>query len=570
MSRPVPNPLDSGGAPGGRPLLSGARGVALLCAGTALFAAVVIMATIPAGALGFPLDDAWIHMVYARAVAFEGGLHYNPGEPGRGCTSLLWPLVVAPVFRLTGSADGVVRAVQGLGAGLHAAASALAALIVGSLLGPPGRRWALLAGLTVALCPPLLVAALSGMEVTLTAALLCGMVFLALRAWPQAAAEPRARNAWEAGLLAGLVCWARPEGMAPVLLLLLLWSLASLRTRSWLRSLLPFALPVFAALAVSTTRYLLATGRLVTSTYHVKQELSLLELLPRLGTAMLALLSRVPPFWGLIAWLALLALPFAMTGDARQRGRLLLPWGTGLGFLLANLAVMPPIDPGAFYHLRYLLPPVPLLTAAVTVAVALFARRLRAPFPFALRFAFPALCLAGILATAVPAVRGFHQDCRNINEVQRALGTWLGSVTRPGDWIAVTDAGALRFFSGRATIDLLGLNTPLPDADQPALAPPVSFLVLMPAWVQPAEGTRLHVVQACSTSPYTVTSSPAMALQGAMVCGDEAGPAPQLVRLRGVTNVSLTCRPWSRSERERLALTPAASTCTPEAGVWGS
>ena len=43
-----------------------------------------------------PLDDAFIHFVYARAVFESFGLHYNPGEAQAGFSSLLWVLLLAP------------------------------------------------------------------------------------------------------------------------------------------------------------------------------------------------------------------------------------------------------------------------------------------------------------------------------------------------------------------------------------------------------------------------------------------------------------------------------------------
>ena len=42
------------------------------------------------GALGFRLDDAWIHQVYGRGLLHDGYLAYNDGEPSTGCTSPLW------------------------------------------------------------------------------------------------------------------------------------------------------------------------------------------------------------------------------------------------------------------------------------------------------------------------------------------------------------------------------------------------------------------------------------------------------------------------------------------------
>ena len=44
---------------------------------------------------GFPLDDAWGHLVYGRALATWQGLAYNPGQPEAGVTSPLWTYLCA-------------------------------------------------------------------------------------------------------------------------------------------------------------------------------------------------------------------------------------------------------------------------------------------------------------------------------------------------------------------------------------------------------------------------------------------------------------------------------------------
>ena len=55
----------------------------------------------PYAATAFPLDDAYIHHVYAEGVAFGEGFAYNPGAPANGATSPLWVLLLAPL-RLLG------------------------------------------------------------------------------------------------------------------------------------------------------------------------------------------------------------------------------------------------------------------------------------------------------------------------------------------------------------------------------------------------------------------------------------------------------------------------------------
>ncbi|HEU5370227.1 MAG TPA: hypothetical protein VFU69_17275, partial [Ktedonobacterales bacterium] len=47
-------------------------------------------------ALGFPLDDAWIHQDFARTLAQSGRFAYAPDRSGAGSTSPLWVLLLAP------------------------------------------------------------------------------------------------------------------------------------------------------------------------------------------------------------------------------------------------------------------------------------------------------------------------------------------------------------------------------------------------------------------------------------------------------------------------------------------
>src|SRR6185436_17777180 len=43
-----------------------------------------------AGTAGFPLDDSWIHLHFARNLAEGAGFAYNPGRPVAGSTAPLW------------------------------------------------------------------------------------------------------------------------------------------------------------------------------------------------------------------------------------------------------------------------------------------------------------------------------------------------------------------------------------------------------------------------------------------------------------------------------------------------
>src|SRR5678816_3089475 len=50
----------------------------------------------------FPLDDAWIHQVYARSFATGHGFEYNNGAQEAGSTSPLWAIATAPIHWFAG------------------------------------------------------------------------------------------------------------------------------------------------------------------------------------------------------------------------------------------------------------------------------------------------------------------------------------------------------------------------------------------------------------------------------------------------------------------------------------
>src|SRR5512142_1796501 len=60
----------------------------------------VALAQVQNGAFGFPLDDAWIHQVYARNLGTRGEFSFFVGQPSAGSTSPLWALLLAVGYAL--------------------------------------------------------------------------------------------------------------------------------------------------------------------------------------------------------------------------------------------------------------------------------------------------------------------------------------------------------------------------------------------------------------------------------------------------------------------------------------
>jgi hypothetical protein len=120
------------------------------------------------GQMGVPLDDAWIHLQFARNLARGDGFSFNPGQPTAGSTAPLWTLLLAAVYFVGGALDGAVAGP------VLSAICFLAALAAtyGLARRLTGERWAAgLAGAVVAVNGRMVWAGLSGLETCLFAAL---------------------------------------------------------------------------------------------------------------------------------------------------------------------------------------------------------------------------------------------------------------------------------------------------------------------------------------------------------------------------------------------------------------
>ena len=158
-----------------------------------------------AGGAGFPLDDSWIHLHFARNLAEGAGFAYNPGRPVAGSTAPLWTLLLAAGVLVGGASVATAKA---LGIACALGAAVLTRRAAQAWGAPPGA--AVVAGVALLWAGPVVWGALSGMEVTLAAALVTGGIV----------AHTAGRDLAAATLLA-LAVLARPES---VLVFALVWA----------------------------------------------------------------------------------------------------------------------------------------------------------------------------------------------------------------------------------------------------------------------------------------------------------------------------------------------------------
>jgi hypothetical protein len=172
---------------------------------------------------GMFAGDATIHLVYARNAAHGHLFEFNPGEKTAGVTSPGYMLLLALFFRCLPewSVPLTVKIVNLLGwYGSLTLLYLLARRLVDS------RAWALGAVAVAGLLPGSAYNSTVGMENGLFAATVLLWLYLAdRRDWWRPAAGERLSCELGLGLLAGLACWLRPEGLvvAPVAVTLRAW-----------------------------------------------------------------------------------------------------------------------------------------------------------------------------------------------------------------------------------------------------------------------------------------------------------------------------------------------------------
>jgi len=396
----------------------------------------------------FPLDDAWIHQVYARAIAGGEGFAYNEGQQEAGSTSPLWTAVTAPVHWLAGdSARGVVAGVKALGA--------LCSLwAVWSLWQVAQRATASAAAATAAASvfavePRLAFAALSGMETALLVALWLACWHLTLAGRPGRAMA-----------LLGLAPLVRPEaiGLQPFGLAAL-WLCGTVERGFWRRPG-PWLALVAPGLVWAALCKLIA-GSWLPNSFHLKASvqgvapeavLTAARLLAQHGWARAALV-----FAAVLAVHSVWLLLRAGRGGHGERVALALGVAAPLAYLGA-VVVSRSVELHGYYWTRWADPASLVLTASfgLALATALFTasrRELTAVGLAALALSLPALGQSSLERRARLA-----SDGRAIRSLNVAAGQWIAEHTPPEAVVAVNDAGALRYFGRRRTLDLIGLN----------------------------------------------------------------------------------------------------------------
>lgn len=493
--------------------------------GTALLVAVAVLSALSlavaslrhTGSLAFPIDDGYIYSNYVLSASQGHFFEYNIGETSGGITGLGWYLLCLLSYWLL-SPFHVPLGMMGPPTFAHDAQAAqlaghlylaaylpgvlcLAATALGvhrlALHGLPTSpvNWRAhslfcwLLGVVAAVDLGLVWGAMSGLEVPLASALAVWSVYLLL------ADVRRGCLRWSL-LMVALLPWARPDLLA-ISGACVLWMLVRVLVASDRRQALRQAAILLAAclfgLAAMSLIYYLGWGKPLPGSFYAK--VGGLRLGERFFSAAkeLWISGRALPFIaGAAALAGGLLTCFAPNKDTSRDTRLsaLLLLLVSASYVAAIMATLPWFG----QEDRYLLPVHPFVIVLTGMLIWAVIRRVSIDVLLArVNFLRVGIGLAALLlvgANYLWATRNYVVQVRNIDDAHLKPARWLAQNAPPDALVAAEPIGAVKLFSGRRTLDLVGLTTPAtlgtyrnwPLAWQKLNEAGAAYLLYYPAW----------------------------------------------------------------------------------------
>ena len=388
--------------------------------------------------VGFPLDDAWIHLTYARNFALHGEWAFRLGEGSAGSTSPLWTglLSIGYLLRLAPYAwtffiGWLVLSVMAI------RAEQIASRLIDSYRS--GIPWV---GLFIALAWHLTWSATSGMET-----LLHGLIILIVLGMLM----ENSRRYLTLGLLTGLSVWVRPDGLT---LLGPIFFTAFFQNRS-IQSRGSSFVKILIGFGILFVFYLLfnlaLSGSPMPNTFYAKQAeyevyLSSMSLSEKMTDYLLPLMAS--PFIilapGLFFWI------YKIIRDKNWGAMAGLIWIFGyIGIYFMRLP--------AYQHGRYIIPAFPILYLFGLLGMIGYVTSPKANQ----RVTFLWQALVVILVLAFQWV-GAKQNARDVVFVETQMvntARWINENLPSNAVLGAHDIGAIGYFTSNPILDLAGLVT---------------------------------------------------------------------------------------------------------------
>jgi hypothetical protein len=417
------------------------RDLIILFLTVAVGAAIYLAASNKINSIGFPLDDSWIHLTYARNLALYGQWAFQLGHPSAGSTAPLWTFLLALGFWLHLAPFIWTYLIGGL---ILFGLSSLAEYTCRALIPDYRPRYPWI-GIFFALEWHLLWAAMSGMETLLQALLIFTVISTLITG---------SRRYLLLGLLTGLSIWVRPDGltlMGPVLFTLL-FDEKSVTEKGL--SLVKYFIGLGSLFAPYVLFNLWLSGTPMPNTFYAKQtEYALWQAQP-LITRLVILVVQ------LLTGPSLLLLPgvvgYIVLVIRRRSWPMMAGYLWCAGYLLLYILRLP-----AYQHGRYLMPAMPIFFLFGILGYLEFRKStflgrhswwIKAAWQFSL-----ALLTIGFVGLGA---RTYGEDVGLIQTEMVVTAKWVAINIPPTAILAAHDIGALGYYDDHELIDLAGLVSP--------------------------------------------------------------------------------------------------------------
>lgn len=389
--------------------------------------------------LGFPLDDAWIHLTYARNFALHGEWAFRLGAASAGSTSPLWTALLSAGYLLDLAPYAWTYCLGWVVLSLTAIrAESVARAVLASY-----RSKIPWVGLFIVFAWHLTWSATSGMETLLHGLIVLNVLGMLMENSPRYLTL---------GLLAGLSVWVRPDGLTllgPILFAALLWE-DTFKARG------KALIEIFIGFGILFVFYLLfnlaLSGTPMPSTFYAKQaeygeywlSRTLSErltdyILPIVASPFVVLLP------GLFLWIQ---------KSVRERN-----WGTiaGLLWVFGYIAIYFMRLP-AYQHGRYIVPTFPTLYLLGMLGMIGYVTRQNSNRQIVLLWQASLAVL--IVSFQWAGARQNALDVAFIETQMVQTAQWVNENLPSDARIAAHDIGAIGYFTKNPLIDLAGLITP--------------------------------------------------------------------------------------------------------------
>lgn len=392
-------------------------------------------------AIGFPLDDSWIHQTYARNFTTSGEWVYRPGIRSAGSTSPLWTLLLVPGYLIHASPYIWTYCLGGV---ILFALAILVESTARHLLASyrPVIPWI---GVYFIYAWQLSWSAVSGMETIGHAFLVTFVLILLLKG---------SRAYIQLGLLVGFSIWNRPDGITLIGPILMIMLINSEEKKYLIRDFGLFVIGIASLFVPYLLFNLFLDGTPWPNTFYAKQaEYSAWQstsIINKLGIGLLQFLVGsgfllVP---GVVS--------YVYQSFKRRSWETLSVVLWMIGYAILYISRLPP-----YQHGRYLIPAMPIFFLTGFFGLIEFIKSNQ----FGHRhWMVQKTWIAGLAAVemlfVIMGARTYAQDVSIIESEMVKTARWAQVNLPENTLIAAHDIGALGFFDDHAILDLAGLISP--------------------------------------------------------------------------------------------------------------